>query len=99
RGKRSEFVRMRAEGKSGKFRDFLCGASRKFRMRIQSRSHCGPANRQTIQAIERDGDAAAITVEQIHPAGKFLVYGERSRVLQMRAPDFHDAFEFGALGV
>src|SRR5262249_43269536 len=91
RGKGSEFVRMRPKRESCEFRDFSSGAFGKFGMCVEARADGGATDRQIVETIECNGDTAAIAVKQIHPAGKFLVHGERSSVLQVRAADFYDA--------
>ena len=68
-------------------------------MRIQAGADGGAANGEIEQSIEGDGDAAAITIEEAHVAGKFLADGERCGVLQMGAADFHDTAKFLRFGV
>src|SRR5437773_5393558 len=90
---------MRAERQGRELGDFLGGANSKFRMRVESRADGGAAYGEIVEAVESDGDAAAITVEHIDVAGKFLAEGERRGVLQMGAADFDDVREFPGFGV
>src|SRR5258708_2092532 len=90
---------MRAEGKASEFGDFLRGAFGKFGMGVEAGADGGAADGEIVEAIERDGDAAAIAVEQIDVAGKFLAESKRRGVLQMRAADFYDAGKFLGFGV
>src|SRR6266571_3724851 len=90
---------MRAERQGRELSDFLGGANSKFRMRVESRSDGGAAYGEIVEAVESDGDAAAIAVEHIDVAGKFLAEGERRGVLQMSATDFYDVGEFRGFGV
>src|SRR5208282_2738076 len=75
------------------------GAFGKFGMRVEPSANSGAADGEIVEAVEGHGDAAAVAVEQIDVAGKFLADGERRGVLQMRAADFHDAGKLFALGV
>src|SRR5882672_10680697 len=90
---------MRAEGKSGKLSNFARGAFGKLGMRVEAGANSGAANGEIVEAVESDGDAAAIAVEHIDVAGKFLAKCERRGVLQMRAADFDDVSEFPGFGV
>src|SRR6266851_4123387 len=99
RGKRGEFVGMRAEGQAGELGDFLCGALGKFGMSVEAGADGGAADGEIIETIESDGDAAAVAVKEIHPAGKFLAEREGRGVLQMRPADLNDASVFLGFGV
>src|SRR5712691_13266398 len=89
---------MRAERQGREHSDFLGGANSKFRMRVESRADGGAAYGEIVEAVESDGDAAAIAVEHIDVAGKFLAEGKRRGVLQMGAADFDDVGEFLGFG-
>src|SRR5579864_992097 len=68
-------------------------------MRVEARADGGAADSEIVEAVERNGNAATVTVEQTDPAGKFLAEGERCGVLQMRAADFYDIGELFSFGV
>src|SRR5438477_6708647 len=89
---------MRAKGKTGEFSDFARGAFGEFGMRVEAGADSGTADGESVEAVESDGDAAAIAVEHIDVAGKFLAEGKRRGVLQMGAADFDDVGEFLGLG-
>ena len=99
RAERGEFIGMRAERQAGKFGDFFRGAFGEFGMGVEAGADSGAADGEIVEAVESHGDAAAVAVEQIDVAGKFLADGERRGVLQMRAADFYDACEFLGFGV
>src|SRR5437660_10964154 len=99
RGERGEFIGMRAEGKSGELGDFLRGTLGKFGMGVEAGADGSAADGEIVEAVERDGDAAAIAVQKIDVAGKFLAERERRGVLQMGAADFYDAGEFLGFGI
>src|SRR5229473_1171829 len=98
-GERGEFVGMRAERQTGELGDFLCGALGEFGMGVEAGADGGAADGEIVEAVEGDGDAAAVAVEKIDVAGKFLAEGERRGVLQMGAADFYDVGEFLGFGV
>src|SRR6266567_6320361 len=54
---------------------------------------------EIVEAVESDGDAAAIAVKHIDVAGKFLAEGERRGVLEMGAADLDDVRELRGFGV
>src|SRR5277367_7057844 len=90
---------MRAEREVGEFGDFLCGAFGEFGMGVEAGADSGPADGEIVEAVESHGDAAAVAVEQIDVAGKFLAEGEGCGVLQMRAADFYNVGKFPGFGV
>src|SRR5712664_469489 len=90
---------MRAEGEASKLGDFAGGALGKFRMGVEAGADGGAADGEIVEAVEGHGDAAAVAVEKIHVAGKFLAEGEGRGVLQMGAADFYDVREFPGFGV
>src|SRR5207253_6483754 len=90
---------MRAEGKPGEFGDFARGAFGEFGMRVEAGADGGAADGEIVEAVESDGNAAAIAVKHIDVGGKFLTERERRGVLQMRAADFDDVREFFRFGV
>src|SRR5580704_14080442 len=90
---------MRAERQAGKLGDFFRGAFGKFGMGVEAGADSGAADGEIVEAIESHGDAAAVAVEQIDVARKFLADGERRGVLQMRPADFYDAGKFFGFGV
>src|SRR5271154_7505423 len=90
---------MRAKRKTREFGNFFCGAFGEFGMRVEASADGSAANGEIVEPVERHGDAAAVAVEQIDVAGKFLADGERRGVLQMRAADFNDAGKFPGFGV
>src|SRR6266699_6303927 len=85
---------MRAEGKPGEFGDFARGFYSEFGMGVEAGADGGTADGEIVETIESDGDAAAIALKEIHPAGKFLAERKGRGVLQMRAADFDDASVF-----
>src|SRR5258708_6408603 len=99
RGDRGELVGMRAEGETGELGDFARGFFSKFGMGVESGAYGGAADGEIVEAVESDGDAAAIAVEHIDVAGKFLAEGERRGVLEMGAADFYDVRELRGFGV
>src|SRR6266436_924959 len=98
-GERGEFIGMRAEGQAGKLGDFAGGALGKFGMGVKAGADGGAADGEVVETVESDGDAAAVAVQKIHVAGKFLAEGERGGVLQVGAADFYDVRELFSLGV
>src|SRR6476646_7313947 len=68
-------------------------------MGVEAGADGGAADGEVVESVESHGDAAAVAVEQIDVAGKFLADGERRGVLQMRAADFYDVGEFLGFGV
>src|SRR6267142_3669624 len=90
---------MRAKRQTGKLSDFAGGALGKFGMGVKAGADGGAADGEIVEAIESHGDAAAVAVEHIDVAGKFLAKSERRGVLQMRAADFDDVSEFPGFGV
>src|SRR5277367_4147426 len=90
---------MRAEREVGEFGDFLCGAFGEFGMGVEAGAYGGAADGEIVEAVESHGDAAAVAVEQIDVAGKFLAEGKRRGVLEMGAADFYDVGEFLGFGV
>src|SRR5580700_1946045 len=90
---------MRAEGQAGEFGDSARGAFGEFGMGVEAGTYGGASYGEVIEAIESHGDAAAIAVEEVDVAGKFLADGERRGVLQMGAADFHDVGEFSCFGI
>src|SRR5712664_3107141 len=90
---------MRAERQPRELGDFARGALGKFRMRVEAGADGCTADGEIVKTVESYGDAAAVAVEQIHVAGKFLAEGERRGVLQMGAADFYDVGEFPGFGV
>src|SRR5271167_24461 len=90
---------MRAERQGRKLGDFFRGAFGEFGMGIEAGADRGAADGEVVKAVESHGDAAAVAVEQIDVAGKFLPNGERRSVLQMGAADFYDACKFLGFGV
>src|SRR5258708_7331491 len=90
---------MRAEGKAGELGDFAGGALSKFGMRVEAGADGGAADGEIVETVEGHGDAAAVAVEHVDVAGKFLAEGERRGVLQMGAADFYDVGEFPGFGV
>src|SRR5713226_5969225 len=84
---------MRAEGQAGELGDFARGALGKFGMGVKAGANGGASDGEIVEAVEGDGDAAAVTIEKIHVAGKFLAEGERRGVLQMGAANFDDVRE------
>ena len=78
---------------------FLAARIGEFGMGVEAGADGGAADGEIVEAVESHGDAAAIAVEQIDLAGKFLADGERRGVLQMGAADFYDVGEFFRFGV
>src|SRR5256885_9189558 len=71
-------------------------------MRVEAGADGGATDGEIVEAVEGDSDAAAIAVQKIHVAGKFLAESEGRGVLQMGATDFddvHELFGFGVEGV
>ena len=99
RGKSREFVGMRAEGKSGKFGDFLRGAFGEFRMRVQAGAYGGAADGEIVKPVEDLLQPLDVAIEQTGPAAEFLADGQRDGVLQVGAANLDDVFEFFGLGV
>src|SRR5277367_4010345 len=90
---------MRAEGQARQLSDFLRGAFGKFGMCVEAGADSSAADGEIVEAVERHGDAAAVAVEKIDVAGKFLAEGEGCGVLQMRAADFYNVGKFPGFGV
>jgi len=90
---------MRAEGEPREFGDFAGGALGEFGMGVEAGADSGAANGEIVETIESHGDAAAVAVEQIHVARKFLAERERRGILQMGAADFYDFRKFFGFGV
>src|SRR5258707_13250659 len=68
-------------------------------MGVKAGADGGAADGEIIEAVESDGDAAAIAVKHIDVAGKFLAEGERRGVLEMGAADLDDVRELRGFGV
>src|ERR1039457_5025541 len=98
RRKRGELVAMRAEGKSGKFRDFLRRALGEFGMGLESCAHRGSANGEVVETLKNLLQTSDITIEQAGPAAELLANGQRHSVLQVGAANFHHVVEFLGLG-
>src|SRR6266849_1627919 len=90
---------MRAERQPGELRNFARGALGELGMGVEARADGGAADGEVVEAVESHGDAAAVAVEKIHIAGKFLAESERRGVLQMGAADFYDVRKFPGLDV
>src|SRR2546430_8235976 len=98
-GKRRELVGMGAERKAGELSNLACGFCSEFRMRVEAGADGGATDGEIVEAVEGDSNAAAIAVQKIHVAGKFLAESEGRGVLQMGATDFDDVRELFGFGV
>src|SRR4029077_1607837 len=96
--KRSELVRVGAEGKSGKLRDFLGRALRKFGVCVQPRAHSGSADSQIVQPVEHLLQTFDIAFQQASPAPELLPDGKGYGILQVRAPNLDHVIELSCLG-
>src|SRR5260370_41004995 len=90
---------MRTEGETCELGDFAGGSCGKFGMGIEAGAGGGAADGEIVEAVEGHGDAAAVAVEHVDVAGKFLAEGERRGILQMGAADFYDVCELLGFGV
>src|SRR5207244_12170653 len=75
-GKRRELVGMGAERKAGELSNLACGFCSEFRMRVEAGADGGATDGEIVEAVEGDSNAAAIAVQKIHVAGKFLAESE-----------------------
>ena len=66
---------------------------------VQAGAHRGTANSQVAHARQTFLQASNCKIKLRHIAGKFLAQCQRHRVLQMRAPHFHNAGKFHGLGM
>src|SRR5260370_40346018 len=90
---------MRTEGETCELGDFAGGSFGKFGMGIEAGADGGAADGEIVEAVEGHGDAAAVAIEHVDVAGKFLAEGERRGVLQVSAADFYDVGELFGFGV
>src|SRR5579864_3680817 len=89
---------MGTKRKSGQFRDLFCCPLGKLWMGVESGADCRSSDGKVIQAFESLLQASDVALQQTRPASKLLTHCQRNRVLQMRASDLYDSFEFLRLG-
>ena len=86
-----ELVRRGNEGQAGRFGDGRGHPLGEVWMRVQAGAHGGAAERQLVQVLDREGEAAQVRVQLGHPAAGFLTEGERYGVHEVGPADLDDA--------
>ena len=98
RRQQSKFIRSGNERQAGKFGDFRCGAFGESGGSIQARADRGAAEGQFIEFRITFFDPSDRRFQLDGIPGKFLSEGQRDRILQMGAADFHDVLELLRFG-
>ena len=97
-GERGELVLRLDERQPGLERHQATDPIGKLRMGVEPGAHGGAADGELVQARQRRAHRLLRLRELRHVARKFLAQRQRRGVLQVRAPDLHDACERVALG-
>ena len=89
----ANLLRGRRERQPGDLRDLRRGALGELGVRVQAGADRGAADRELVEALDRDLDALDVGVELGDVAGELLAERERHRVLQVGAADLDDVRE------
>ena len=98
-GQRGELVGRLDERLAGLARDLGCRPRAEPGMRVQPGADGGAAQGQRVEARQRGAHAGRRLVELRHPARDHLAERQRGGILQVRAPDHHEASVRARLGV